>query len=67
MGVGGWTQGTVRGMIAKADSIAAPGPGDTHIWNKLSLVGATGEYKVYQRLKIVEKAIEDCRDLFPNR
>lgn len=65
--VGGWTRGIVAEMIVKANKFGPPGPDNAHVWNQLSLVGVKGEYMVYKRLKIVEKALKDYPDLFPNR
>ncbi len=64
---GGWTRGNVSEMIVKANKSGLPGPDNAHVWNQLSLVGVKGEYMVYKRLKIVEKALKDYPDLFPNR
>jgi hypothetical protein len=58
----GWTRKSIGVLIGRAGSAM---PGDAHIWNKLSRLMVAGEYKVYDRLKIVEEAIKKYTALFP--
>jgi hypothetical protein len=60
----GWTRDTVARLLEKAGPAET---GDKHRWDDLILLGKRGEYKVYERLKIVEGAISQYADLFENK
>jgi hypothetical protein len=58
----GWNRRTAGALLEKA---GPAGPNGDHNWNKLSRLVVDGEYKVYDRLKIVEEAVKKFTALFP--